>query len=238
MTATAIKKQTNPVILSLSATGLFALLLGLRESDTYGHIFSFVPILGGNLPFFTLAVLLTLIYRASGGTLKDLGFGWPQWKCSKRKMVLYIALWAIALFVIRMLEGALLAPLLEKLGPGPETFARMAPLVGNLSLLMTLLPVMWLVVVGEEVLFRGLILNYLANKLGGSGMSWVIAIVISATLFGLGHFWQGPRGMLSTGMGALVMGAGYYLSGRTLWPVIFAHAIGNTLGFIAIYMGE
>lgn len=230
-------RRHKPALYML-AFGVFFVLLGLRESAAYGHLFELLPILGGNIPFFTLAVLTAYAFVRNGGTLADIGLGWPRWNVSKPKAVALIVLAAATIFIVRALVSNLAVPFLDGLGPRAETLERMAPLVGNLPLLIGLLPLMWLAVLGEELMFRGFILNFVANRLGGSRLSWVVAILVSAALFGLAHFWQGPRGMVATGLGAVVMGAGYYLVGRNLWPVIISHSVGNTLGFISIYLGE
>lgn len=232
-----VRSLPNHIKYSLyfTAVGIFAALLSMRESSSYGHLFEIIPVLGGTLPFFTLTALFVTIYKLDGGNLKELGWGWPNWKTTKTKTIGLLAVWTIGLMVLRIVESGLLAPLLDQIGPPASSLSRMAPLTGNLELTLALLPFMWLVVIGEELLFRGFILNFLAEKLGGTALSWSIAIVISAALFGLGHFWQGPRGMIATGIGALIMGAAYYLVGRTLWPTIISHALVNTMGFISIY---
>ncbi len=235
MTALSQRKKYG---LYVAAFAIFAALLSLRESVTYGHLYNVIPIMGGNIPFFTLTVLIALIYRMDGGTLASIGWGWPNRSSKKSRLVGFIALWTIALIVIRILEGALLGPILDQLGPPPGTLDRMAPLIGNLNLMLAILPIMWLAVIGEEVLFRGFILKFFSEKLGSTKAAWAAAIVISAILFGLFHFWQGPRGMVATGIGALIMGTAYYLCGRNLWPTILSHAAVNTLGFISIYLGE
>ncbi|MEX0300232.1 MAG: lysostaphin resistance A-like protein [Kordiimonas sp.] len=235
MTASSPSKKYT---LYATAFAIFAALLSLRESVAYGHLYEVIPIMGGNIPFFTLTVLIALIYKMDGGTLASIGWRWPERNSTKLKLAGFIALWTIALIVVRILEGALLGPFLDQLGPPPGTLDRMAPLSGNLSLLLTILPVMWLAVIGEEVLFRGFILKFFSEKFGSTKTAWAIAIVISAVLFGICHFWQGPRGMISTGIGALIMGVAYYLCGRNLWPTILSHAAVNTLGFITIYAGE
>lgn len=220
------------------ALAVFALLLTLRESASFGHLFDFIPILGGNIPFFTLALLLAAVFMKNGGRLTEVGLGWPSWKSSRQKMVLGILLAAALIFVARQLVSSALGPTLDGLGPRADTLERMAPLVGNLPLLLMLLPLMWLAVIGEELLFRGFIMNFVAKRLGGRVGAWAIAVIVSALLFGVAHFWQGPRGMVATGVGALVMGTAYYLVGRNLWPTILSHSLGNTLGFISIYLGD
>ena len=56
-----------------------------------------------------------------------------------------------------------------------------------------------------------------------------------AIYFGLAHFWQGARGIVGTGVLALIWGTAYYRCGRNLWPTIIAHSVGNTIAFISTY---
>ena len=224
--------------LYLLSIAVFGVLLALRESDAYGHFFSIVPILGGNIPFFTLAIMLAYAYVANGGRLSDIGLCWPDRKGSKAALVGYTVLAGVLIFIARAGVSMAATPFLDELGPRPDALERMAPLVGNLELLIMLLPLMWVAVFGEELLFRGLLLNFFAKRFGSDRRAWIAAIFVSALLFGIGHFWQGPRGIIATGLGALVFGAGFYLCGRNLWPPVVAHAIGNSLGFISIYLSD
>ena len=79
-------------------------------------------------------------------------------------------------------------------------------------------------------------MNFLAKKFGGTTKAWIAAILISSLMFGLMHLWKSPRGMVSTAIGALALGAGYVLSKRNLLPVTIAHAAGNTVGFVVFYL--
>ena len=106
-----------------------------------------------------------------------------------------------------------------------------------MGLLIGLLPMMWLIVIGEEVLIRGLLMNYLANLFGNTTKAWVLAIVVSAIIFGLGHLGKGPSAAISSGLGGLAYGFGYYYSHKNLLPVIIAHCAVNTLGFVGAYFG-
>ncbi|MBO6503866.1 MAG: CPBP family intramembrane metalloprotease [Kordiimonadaceae bacterium] len=230
-------RAKRPMLYPL-AFAIFGILLAARESSTFAHWFEIIPILGGNIPFFTLAMLLAYAYCANGGSLATIGLRWPSWNGRRPLLVLYVLLAALLIFAARAGVALTVNPLVSDLGPLPSAMERMAPLIGNFRLLLVLLPVMWLAVIGEELLFRGLLLNFFASRFGGNTGAWLAAIVVSALIFGIGHFWQGPRGMILTGAGALVYGAGYYLSGRNLWPPILAHAIANTLGFVSIYMGD
>jgi uncharacterized protein len=71
----------------------------------------------------------------------------------------------------------------------------------------------------EEVLYRGYLFAYAAHLLP---LPWALAA--SSVLFGLGHLYQGPRGVLATtGVGAL-FGIVYVLSG-SLYLGMAAHAL-------------
>jgi membrane protease YdiL (CAAX protease family) len=80
------------------------------------------------------------------------------------------------------------------------------------------------VAIGEELLFRGLLLTYV-RRLSGS---WVVAVAVTSFLFGVLHI---PQGLLAvaqiTGMAA-VLGVFFILS-RSLLAVIVAHFLFNLI---------
>lgn len=83
----------------------------------------------------------------------------------------------------------------------------------------------------EEILFRGLILESVRERLG---VAW--AIVLSALLFGLVH------GNLMQGINAFVIGLilGYvYVKTRSLTATIIIHAFNNAIGYVVMaYFGD
>lgn len=70
----------------------------------------------------------------------------------------------------------------------------------------------------EELLFRG----YLVWVLGHA-MPLVAAHAVSAVLFGVGHLYQGPRGIVRTGLAGAFFSGLVLLTGM-LWPAIVVHA--------------
>jgi membrane protease YdiL (CAAX protease family) len=79
----------------------------------------------------------------------------------------------------------------------------------------------------EELLYRGFLFWLLAPAAGVIG-----AAVISAAIFGLGHAYQGWRGILSTGAVGLVF-AGFYAFTASLWWLMAAHALLDIYGGFA-----
>ena len=73
----------------------------------------------------------------------------------------------------------------------------------------------------EELLFRGFLIWFFANFAGLWG-----AVLLSSLLFGLGHAYQGWRGILRTALIGLAFGIAYALT-QSLWWLMVAHVILN-----------
>ena len=56
-------------------------------------------------------------------------------------------------------------------------------------------------------------------------------------LFGCGHYYKGPVGMLDSAMAGLILGAAYLLSRRNLWVAILGHGLIDTVAVVAVYFG-
>lgn len=92
--------------------------------------------------------------------------------------------------------------------------------------------------VGEELLFRGFILNHLKKLIGNSKISWALALIIQAIIFGFMHSYHGSQGIVITGLIALSFGIFYLVAKRKLFPLIFAHAVFDTLTMVGFYLTE
>lgn len=71
----------------------------------------------------------------------------------------------------------------------------------------------------EEVLYRGFLIAYLKAITG----AWPSALLSSA-VFGLGHSYQGTKGVIKTGILGLVMAGLYVISGSLIVPIV-VHAV-------------
>jgi membrane protease YdiL (CAAX protease family) len=72
----------------------------------------------------------------------------------------------------------------------------------------------------EEILFRGYLIWYAGTFIG----TWP-AVVLTSIAFGLGHWYQGPSGVLKTGVVGLLAGALLVASQSLLWPIILHAAV-------------
>lgn len=78
----------------------------------------------------------------------------------------------------------------------------------------------------EELLYRGYLIWYF-----GHWLPVVPAVVVSSVIFGVGHSYQGVKGILTTTLVGGAMAAVYITTG-SLWPAMAVHAI------IDIHAGE
>ena len=90
---------------------------------------------------------------------------------------------------------------------------------------------------GEEVGYRGYLLRRAADVGGRSKAAYWARSLIVAVLFGYGHYYKGPAGVVDSGMAGLILGAAYVLSGRNLWVCILAHGFIDTVGVVAAFLG-
>ena len=99
----------------------------------------------------------------------------------------------------------------------------------------------WLVTaIGEEFIFRGIILNRLCALFNNENNKYTIYLVsgIQAIWFGLAHPSQGLSGILITGLIGFVLGV--YLmkfSKSGLWPLIIAHGLIDTIVLTLSFIG-
>jgi membrane protease YdiL (CAAX protease family) len=109
---------------------------------------------------------------------------------------------------------------------------------GNIQTALIYLAVVWsFAAFGEEISYRGYLLNRGAEALGGSGAAFWIAAVISAVAFGYGHFYKGPPGIIDSGVAGMVLASAYILAGRNLWVCVLAHGFIDTFGIVQLFFG-
>ena len=103
---------------------------------------------------------------------------------------------------------------------------------------------LWIVVVawfaagfGEELLYRGFLMDRLQRLRGIGGNIWLV-IFIQAALFGISHGYQSMSGVIVTGVVGFFFGWLRVRCGGNLWACIIAHALVDTLMMSAAYAGK
>jgi len=107
---------------------------------------------------------------------------------------------------------------------------------GNLPALLFGLLIVWtLAAFGEELIFRGYLMNTLARVFGNKSGAWIFACIANAILFGFGHTYQGITGVILLAIVGLLYALFYLGSGRNLWVPVFMHGLYDTTAFLVIF---
>lgn len=184
-------------------------------------------------PGFMLATaLIATVMRARRQSLRAIGFrrpaSWPR--C-------FAAGVGGALF-IHMFAALALEPMLRHLTGKPIDLTMLEGLRGNLPLLLIWLGLVWTVVVFlEEGIFRGFLMTGLMRLLGTTRAALALNVLLTSSLFGLAHAYQGISGVITTGVIGLVLATLFIRSGYVLWVPILVHGFIDTLSLVLIYLG-
>ena len=130
-------------------------------------------------------------------------------------------------------------PLAGRIWPGPQHVSQVftSAALGWQHALITLFVSWTFAAFGEELAYRGYLLTRAADAFGGSRGSYLISMLLVAVLFGFGHYYKGPAGVLESSYSGLVLGTAFLLSGRNLWVPILAHGISDTFALFVVVMG-
>jgi membrane protease YdiL (CAAX protease family) len=63
---------------------------------------------------------------------------------------------------------------------------------------------------GEELSYRGYLLTRAADMFGKSNLAYWVAMIVVSLLFGFGHYYKGPSGVLDSTYSGFVLGAFFY----------------------------
>jgi len=184
-------------------------------------------------PFSVQLILLaftSLSLWLRGLTWRDVGLrsSMAWWK---------IALRAVAAAVlIAVIANILVQPFVDRLISRPVNNSRFDNLRGNVKVLLLWLAAVWTIVAfGEEMVFRGYLMNRITDLAEKSRTGWVLALLGSGVIFGLAHGYQGLAGVISTAEVGLLLGLLYLVSKQNLWANIVCHGVFDSISLIALY---
>jgi membrane protease YdiL (CAAX protease family) len=90
---------------------------------------------------------------------------------------------------------------------------------------------------GEEMSYRGYLMTRAADVGNRSRFAYLAALIASSVLFGYGHYYKGPPGILQSTVSGLILGGAYLLSRRNLWVPVIAHGVADTIVITAVFFG-
>ena len=204
--------------------------LAVGTGIVIGH--NVLRVVPNEVPILCILALVSMRLRSGGWNWSSLGFRRPaSWR-----LVVLIALAAAALRIV--LGYVVIDPLTARFWPPAVAPQGIDEITGNFKLMLLYLPLVWgFAAFGEEIAYRGYLLNRGAHAAGESNAAFWLATIVVAVVFGYGHYYKGPAGILDSAVAGLILGAAYLLSGRVLWTSILAHGFIDTFALAMVYLG-
>ena len=192
------------------------------------NVYDFVPV--SETPWLVLIGWLSLRRRGLGW--RAVGLTRPKsWKATITTAIL-------AGIGLQVLSEFVTEPLVERLTGETADLSSFRSLVGNLPATLGMLALVWtLAALGEELSYRGYVLERAAALGGGTRRAYIVAMLLVSALFGLGHVYQGVAGVAGSAVSGLCFGALYLASRRNLCLPILAHGFSDTAGLALVYLG-
>jgi uncharacterized protein len=213
--------QESPWVITAELT----LIAAVFVADAY-HL-----ILFSKTPY--LLALGWLSMRLRGQRWRDIGLSFPP-NC-RRLLLIGIA----AGIVMELLELFATQPLLVALTGKYPDLSDFHDLIGNVRLLLLLVAGSWTIAaVGEELVWRGYVLNRVADLLGRRRLGWTMSIGIVSIVFGLAHSYQDWTGIIENSIDGALLALLYIACCRNLIAPIVAHGVTDTLDFLIIFSGH
>lgn len=172
--------------------------------------------------------ILLLNKRAFGWTWSEIGLSKPNkwWIPVLSAAGAFVSILFLAIFVRPIIEDYTLAPNIDHL----------LIINQNLPVFILALLVVWITAAFlQELVFRSFFINALDILFGRNSSSPWIAVIISSTVFGLMHAWQGVGGIIMTTLIGFVLGITYLLNGRRIWSLVLVKGILDTITLFTIY---
>jgi uncharacterized protein len=180
-----------------------ALIAAIFVADEYHHIFF------SKTPYLLALGWLSMLLR--GQRWRDIGLSVPsEWR---RLLSIGVA----AGIAMELLELFATQPLLVALTGKYPDLSGFHDLIGNVPLLLLTVGASWILAgFGEELVWRGYMLNRVADLLGRSRQGWAISIGIVSVVFGLAHSYQDWTGIIENSIDGALLALLYIACGRNL----------------------
>jgi len=110
---------------------------------------------------------------------------------------------------------------------------------GNLKYALLVVVVIWvLAAFGKELVYRGYLMNRVADLGHGTRAAWIMSLLLISALFGLSHYDQGLTGILEEGSDGLILGLLFLAYRRNLAIPIVAHGVCDTIDIALLFLGK
>jgi len=188
------------------------------------------------IPFSKTPFLLVLGWIS----LRVRGIGWRAIGLSKfRNWGTTLVLGVGCGLLLEGFELFLSQPLLIRLTGQKPDLHDFEVLTGNLKLTLIVIGLAWTVAAfGEEMVYRGYVMNRIADLGRRTRGAWIISLVVVSVAFGLAHTYQGITGVIENCLNGAILGWMYLGTRRNLSVPIIAHGVADTVDVVLIFLGR
>jgi CAAX protease family protein len=130
-------------------------------------------------------------------------------------------------------------PLLTRLLGKPPDLSSFSAVQGNFKFALLMIGLLWILAAfGEELVYRGYMMNRVADLGGGTRIAWIVSLVLISALFGFSHYQQGLTGVVEEGSDGLILGLLYLGCRKNLAVPIVAHGVCDTIDIVLLFFGK
>ena len=130
-------------------------------------------------------------------------------------------------------------PLLTRLLGKPPDLTGFPAVRGNLKYALLIIVLIWvLAAFGEELVYRGYLMNRVADLGHGTRTAWIVSLLLISALFGFSHYRQGLTGIVEEGSDGLILGLMYLAYRRNLAIPIVTHGVCDTIDIALLFLGK
>ncbi len=187
-----------------------------------------------------IAMLLVvwLGLKLRGESWQDFGLGFKKMSFKAAFRVFLLSLLVFVLALAGFVIGSIIMANITGI-PENSDMSNYAYLKDNIGMLIfSLIGVYIVSSFGEEVIYRAFLINRISELGLDTKRSRIVAVILSAIIFGLVHYSWGPMGVVQTGFMGLVLGICYLKLKKRLWILVLAHAYMDTLLLVQMYMAS
>ncbi|MGO9992773.1 MAG: CPBP family intramembrane glutamic endopeptidase [Steroidobacteraceae bacterium] len=202
-----------------------ALVAGVFVADSHHHIYL------SKTPY--LIALGWISLKLRGQRWREVGLSIPaNWQ-------LLLLIGFLVGVAMEFLELFATQPLLVALTGKYPDLSALRELVGNVPMLLIAVGASWLLAAfGEELVWRGYVLNRILDLIGQSRLGRLVSVAVVSVVFGLAHAYQDWTGIIENTIDGALLAALYINCGRNLFAPIVAHGVTDTIDSIIIFFGH
>lgn len=178
---------------------------------------------------FSTLIIATWRMRVRNISWKDLGLRKPE--NIKKTLLISIGILiatVLSIILFHMIKDFLPFLTEQEVSEGGSS-SKFGDLKGNWLFFFTIMPMVLIESMLEELLDRGFLINWFEKLFSKTSVATILAVLLQAAIFGFRHSNDLSERSITVGLIGLVMGIAYVKFGRNLWPLIIAHCLLNTM---------